>query len=112
MCNLNDWNTPAQAMKLHCFCLRTVREWQEYDLVQGERLMLVTDGVTETHGPNGTLFGRDRLVELLETSPELILNEFIDRIKHALAAFQQEAVQHDDVTIVLAALDSQTSSYR
>ena len=87
-------------------------ESQEYDLAQGERLLLVTDGVTETHDPNGTLFGRDRLVELLETSPELILNEFIDRIKHALAAFQQEAVQHDDVTIVLAALDSQTSSHR
>lgn len=74
--------------------------------------MLVTDGVTETHGPNGTLFGRDRLVELLESSSELSLNKVIDRIKHDLAAFQQEAVQHDDVTVVLAALDSQTSSYR
>ena len=80
-------------------------ESQECDLAQGERLLLVTDGVTETHGPNGTLFGRDRLIELLQNFPESSLDEVINRIKHALAAFQQGTVQHDDVTMVLAALD-------
>ncbi len=80
---------------------------RKYDLAQGERLLIVTDGVTETHGANGTLFGRDRLIELLSDCEDLSLDEVAEQIKHALVAFRQESKQHDDVTVLLAALEGQ-----
>lgn len=80
-------------------------ESREYDLVKGERLLVVTDGVTETQAANDNLFGRDRPVELLEGCSESSPDEAVDRIKDALAAFRQGTMQLDDVTIVLAAFE-------
>jgi len=79
-------------------------ESQEYDLAQDERLLIVTDGVTETHADIDNMFGRDRPIELLEGCSESSLDEAVDRIKCELAAFRQGTMQLDDVTVVLAAL--------
>lgn len=82
-------------------------ESHEYDVVRGERLLVVTDGVTETQTADGRMFGRNRPVELLVGYSELSLDDAIDSMKRALDTFRQGAIQYDDVTIVLAALEDQ-----
>ncbi len=68
----------------------------------GDRLVLVTDGVTEAQGLDGKLFGRKRLIELLQESSHLPLHDVTARLNEALVQFRNGTPSHDDVTVLLA----------
>jgi len=76
--------------------------WQtvELEVEAGDRLVIVTDGLSETTSAGGELFGRDRLRALLEqgkTQPlEVWLREAIDRV----VTFRGQSAQADDMTIL------------
>ncbi|HUB51026.1 MAG TPA: SpoIIE family protein phosphatase [Terracidiphilus sp.] len=59
----------------------------------GERLLLVSDGITETENANGDLFG---MVELSRT----VLDRDIDGILNAVAQFRFPAEAFDDCTLL------------
>ena len=81
-------------------------EWdvREYDFRRHDRLLVVTDGVTETFGPNDEVFGSRRLVETFEQQAAMPLEAAVDAIKESLETFRRGTKQLDDITIVLASL--------
>ncbi|GBD35596.1 Phosphoserine phosphatase RsbU [bacterium HR36] len=72
-------------------------------LEAGDRILLVTDGVTETRNERGELFGAERVEETLRqtagTSPRNVVQTLADRLHE----FRGSLPQSDDVTIVVAA---------
>jgi sigma-B regulation protein RsbU (phosphoserine phosphatase) len=66
----------------------------------GGLLALYTDGVTETAGPDGAMFGAEGLERVLSTCPGQSADSSCDRLMDALGAFRGGVPQADDVTIV------------
>jgi PAS domain S-box-containing protein len=76
--------------------------WEERHLVvsAGDALVFYTDGVTDTRGEGGELFGEERLSELLDGAAELDADEVASRIDEALQAFER-GQQRDDVALLV-----------
>ena len=76
--------------------------WEERHMVLGggEALVFYTDGVTDTRGEDGELFGQDRLNELLDGVAALDADEVCSRIDEALQAFER-GQQRDDVALLV-----------
>lgn len=70
----------------------------------GDRLLLVSDGVTEAVDVQNKQFGRERLAELLR-SAAADTSGLVRSVQSALAAHVGNAALRDDVTIVAACLD-------
>jgi serine phosphatase RsbU (regulator of sigma subunit) len=65
----------------------------------GESLVLYTDGVTDTRGPEGR-FGAERLADVLAGSTDLEPDEIANRVDTALGEFE-EGPQRDDVALLV-----------
>jgi sigma-B regulation protein RsbU (phosphoserine phosphatase) len=79
-------------------------------LATGDRLLICTDGVTETQNEAGEEFGMDRLQTILCSHPERNAAELRDEILAALKHHRQGGRQADDVTLItLRVLDNQSS---
>jgi PAS domain S-box-containing protein len=76
--------------------------WEERHLVVGvgDALVFYTDGVTDTRGEDGELFGQDRLNELLDATAALDADEVASRIDEALQDFER-GQQRDDVALLV-----------
>lgn len=66
----------------------------------GDRIFLYTDGVTEAVGPNGTMYGEDRLNSSLDSHGGANVEDLVDQVKSDLSQFVRDAVQSDDITIM------------
>lgn len=82
---------------------------QSLEFEAGDRLLLFTDGVTETECPNGELFGQAKLVELLEETRPLPPRGVTQQLNQLLVGARQGAAPHDDVTIVLVEMAGRTA---
>lgn len=70
-------------------------------LEPGDTLLFLSDGIVEAHNPEGELFGFDRLENLVRTfTPEMEVQEIVQRIIRAVLLFIQGAEPHDDITII------------
>jgi serine phosphatase RsbU (regulator of sigma subunit) len=72
------------------------------DLLPGDLLLLVSDGVLEAHRPGGELFASRRVEQLLaehdpDRPPEALIAALLDRVDRFLAG----AERHDDLTVVV-----------
>lgn len=68
----------------------------------GERILLHSDGVAEAHGSGRSMFGFDRLADLVGSAADP--DRLIDAVLEALAAFVPDGVeQEDDITLVSVA---------
>jgi PAS domain S-box-containing protein len=76
--------------------------WEDRHLVVGvgEALVFYTDGVTDTRGADGQVFGLDRLSELLDGAGALDADEVASRIDEALLTFEH-GQQRDDVALLV-----------
>jgi serine phosphatase RsbU (regulator of sigma subunit) len=73
---------------------------QEIQLQAGDRVVLLTDGITEAANEAGELFGLRRARELLSGNVDQPTVALPDRILHALQKYTGEAPQTDDRTIL------------
>jgi|GEM_PF-6117582 len=74
------------------------------DLAAGDRIILYTDGLTESAGHRGELFGTARLSNLLRESLELPVEQAADRILSAVMKWtgrKKGAGLDDDLTFIL-----------
>lgn len=67
---------------------------------KGDRLFLYTDGVIETPDPQGTLFGRQRLLDVLREANGSSLRDTKNAVLDALRAHARCNLAHDDVTLL------------
>lgn len=80
-------------------------EYEEYVLPgvkSGFIILGATDGVTETKAEDGTLFGNERLQELVRKNAKRSSQEISEAIRDAVTHFRGPSEQDDDVTFVIA----------
>jgi CheY-like chemotaxis protein len=73
-------------------------ETQLIPIETGDRVILVSDGVTEARNAGGEYFGTQRLIDSITAHP---VREFqLDRLAQALESFCENAPQDDDISAV------------
>ena len=76
-------------------------ENEHYRLASGDALFVYTDGVPEAHDKDESLFGEDRLEEVLsKVSKNDEPQEIMRKVREAVDEFAQDAPQYDDITML------------
>lgn len=87
--------------------LGTLRQWnyhqQEAELRSGDRLVLFTDGITESANAEGDEFGEEQLLGLVSQNVQLAADQIKDMILGAANA-HSNGVLTDDATLIVAAV--------
>ena len=69
--------------------------------LQGQVLLIGTDGLWETHNESGEMFGKSRLEAIIrqqaQTSADMILRSIINAVQE----FRASAKQEDDITLAV-----------
>ena len=73
----------------------------ETDLKPGDRIFLYTDGVTETMNEEQQIYGEERLKMLAQENADRPGKVFAEQIRKELSGFAGEAVQADDITMLI-----------
>jgi serine phosphatase RsbU (regulator of sigma subunit) len=73
---------------------------QQIQLRPGDEIYLYTDGVTEAHDVNKKLYGTERLIVSLNKTAGMSVDEICKSVKADVDAFQGEAEQFDDITML------------
>jgi len=71
------------------------------EIATGDRLLMVTDGVTESQSPQGRLFGRPQAGTILDRCMGLTVDETVHKIDHLLTDFRGGNSPGDDITVLL-----------
>jgi len=67
----------------------------------GDRLLLYTDGLTESFNNEGEFFGEERLFEAIKCDPCSSAAELLDGVEKALLSFVQDMPAADDLTMLV-----------
>ena len=73
----------------------------EITIAPGDRLFLYTDGVTEATDPQNQLYGEERLSAFMNGHFSENAEEILHDLKTDIYAFQGEAPQFDDITMLM-----------
>lgn len=78
-------------------------EWEQKTTILSpeDRILLFSDGVTESTNAEGTLLGVDRLTNLFSCRSDNSLQAEIMRINEAIANWRLNAAPNDDLTLVV-----------
>jgi len=86
-------------LPLGMFCQQTYAPGHQ-EMKAGDLILLFSDGVTETAGPDGEFFGEERLTSVLERQVGGSARDAIGAVMEALEAFRAGAEISDDVTVM------------
>ena len=92
----NPTSFPLAAMPL-----ATLRPAIDLDLMPGDILVLLSDGIYEYPTASNELFGEDRVEAVLRVHHGCRMSELSGILLDAVQAFAQGAPQEDDITLVL-----------
>jgi len=76
-------------------------QYQKSGLKKGQILLLSTDGLWETQNPDGGMFGKDRICEIIRQKSDSSAREILDTIVLKLEDFRQNLEPEDDITLVV-----------
>ena len=79
-------------------------ETVDVEVVPGDRLLVYTDGISEATNAAGDEFGNDRLAGVVAESADMPQAAAVDTVLSRVAAFVGKAPQHDDMTLMLVAI--------
>ena len=74
-----------------------------FQIEEGDRILLITDGIVEAKDSSDQEFGMGRLRELMESRHALPTDRFADAVLHALSTWSENAIgayQSDDITLL------------
>ncbi|MGB9692511.1 MAG: SpoIIE family protein phosphatase [Candidatus Sumerlaeaceae bacterium] len=88
-------------------CFLGIMEFIEYEtetvtVEPGDTLIVLTDGVTDTHNAQKQVFGTDRIVSSVRENLHLSADELRDELYEATLLFRGPEEQFDDITILVA----------
>jgi tetratricopeptide (TPR) repeat protein len=72
-------------------------------LAPGDTLVLYTDGVTDARAPDGSLFGQERLLEMIKTCQGCDAHDMQESMLRTVHAFVGSAPRFDDLTLLIVA---------
>ena len=81
-------------------------KYEVYPLLEGDRLLLLSDGLLETRNHAGELFGEQRLLDLMAANEQR--GQLFDEVQQALSAFRGET--QDDVSLIELSLIEEARS--
>ena len=70
-------------------------------LFSGDKLVIYSDGVTESQSAQGEFFGKKRLYDVVTAHAAESCTAIHDAIQDAVTAFAEGAVQSDDITVLV-----------
>ena len=73
----------------------------EVQLEGGDLVLLLTDGIEESISPDNTLFGTERMLEVVRGAAGKCAREIVEALYEAVRQFSQNAPQVDDVTAIV-----------
>jgi serine phosphatase RsbU (regulator of sigma subunit) len=76
-------------------------QYQKSGLKEGQILLLSTDGLWETQNPAGSMFGKDRIYEIIRQTSDLSARQILETIVLKLENFRQDLEPEDDITLVV-----------
>ncbi|MEW6259828.1 MAG: SpoIIE family protein phosphatase [Thermodesulfobacteriota bacterium] len=76
---------------------------------QGDLLTVFTDGVWEARNANGEYFGKDRLIQMIQTDAEGSVQQVLDRLIDKHRCFLGDRHQEDDITMLMVRRMSRSS---
>ncbi|NNM87220.1 MAG: SpoIIE family protein phosphatase [Phycisphaerae bacterium] len=81
-------------------------QWQSKPLPMncGDRVVLVTDGLSEAMSPEGQLFGRQKVHDVLTANIKDPLDAIAPRLFAAVELWSQGQLQTDDITVLAVAM--------
>ena len=97
VCRLNSGNLPIGLFE----DLSPTFSMLQSPFLPGDRLVLYTDGITESLGPDGSELGVDGLERYVAASADRPLEEFAEAIRHRVEQFRG-GVRPDDDELLLA----------
>ena len=68
---------------------------------EGELLVMMTDGIPETMSSDGTLFGIQRALDVVQNHREQSARAVVDALYRESRAFAGDVRQNDDITAVV-----------
>jgi serine phosphatase RsbU (regulator of sigma subunit) len=72
---------------------------EQYQLDDGDLLLVYSDGFTDIENPDGEMYGRERLLSLL-SGVTGSAQSFVNRVLGRISAYAQDAAQFDDMTML------------
>ena len=75
-----------------------------FPVEDGDRIVLITDGILEARDSSGREFGMERLRHIVESKHALLVNRFADTLLGELSRWSEDAIgaqQSDDVTLLV-----------
>ena len=75
------------------------KEYQ-FQMEEGDKLFLYTDGVPEATDAGNNMFGIDRMIDALNQDPEASPQQILINVRRAVDGFVQDAEQFDDLTML------------
>jgi sigma-B regulation protein RsbU (phosphoserine phosphatase) len=73
----------------------------ELALAPGSLVLLLTDGLEETSGPDGSLFGLDRILEVVRKHQGRSAREIVQTLYEEVRNFAGQSTQTDDITSIV-----------
>ncbi len=101
---IDEWDTNGLFMGSMSMANGMYEDGQD-QLSYGDRVLLYTDGITESKNIHDRKFGEVRLKELFLETASLSLAEAKDEIESAWKSFTREAEQVDDIAVVIVEID-------
>jgi phosphoserine phosphatase len=92
---------PPTSFPLGAMHLPAPRAAAVLELLPGDVLVLLSDGIYEQHDANGEVFGETRVEQLVREHGRSPMAELSARLLAAVPAFSRGAAQEDDITLVL-----------
>jgi sigma-B regulation protein RsbU (phosphoserine phosphatase) len=90
---------PGMALGVDDRC--TYRSGSRMGLAAGDILLIGTDGAWETRNSKSQQFGKTRVSEMLGRHHHRNAEDIVQAILEALAEFRGEAIQEDDITLLV-----------
>ena len=72
----------------------------EFEMGPGDTLFVYTDGVPEATNEDNVLFGEERMIEALNSTPDASPEQVLTNVHEAVNEFVDEAPQFDDLTML------------
>ena len=73
----------------------------QQEISPGQIILIATDGLWEARNPEGEMFGKDRIQQIIRRNAAKTAGEIQDTILDSLKRFQRDAGLEDDMTLVV-----------